>query len=350
MLAVAHTPGAGERARQLLGQFPNAHVVRPPPGIRGMVSAGRQVLTSRAKVLYLVDIGKTTAPAAVLGRLMGKRVIVDTGDACFALARSLGDRNFVGLLIVGLAEQLALRSANEIVVRGRAHAAHVPRRATYIPDLPPEGARPVPAAELCSALDLDGTFVVGIVGSLIFSPHHRVSYGWDLIEALAYTDPEVVALIVGDGSGLEPLRTRAHELGVTDRCRFVGRVPAERVHEYVNAMNAAISTQTNDIVGQVRTTAKLPLYLACGCPVLASHVGEAAILLGDLGWTLPYNGVVDREYPRRLANVIESWRLSPADQPSRRTAALGLAREAFDPQEMQERLANVISRAVQTAS
>jgi GT2 family glycosyltransferase/glycosyltransferase involved in cell wall biosynthesis len=345
VLAIAHSPSAGARAQQLLEEIPHTQILEPSRSSRSTApSAAWSVLRSRAKVLYLVDVGKTTVPAAVIGRLTRKRVIVDTGDATFALARSLGDRSRFGLAVVGAGEQLALRSAHEIVVRGRAHSAHVPRPSTHIPDLAPPGAAPAETHELRAALALQDAYVVGLVGSLILSPRLRISYGWDLIEALPRTDSSVLALIVGDGSGLEVLRQRAITLGVFDRCRFVGRVPAERISEYVSAMDVAISTQTNDLVGQVRTTAKLPLYLACGCPVLASHVGEAALLLGPLGWTLPYEGVLDRSYPARLADAIETWRLDPDGQAARRQAALALAASAFDPQVMRDGIAQVLDR------
>jgi GT2 family glycosyltransferase/glycosyltransferase involved in cell wall biosynthesis len=347
VLAIAHSPSASARAEQLLEKIPRSRVVRPSHDVRGIAVSAWLALTSRAKVLYLVDVGKTTALAALLGRLVGKRVIVDTGDACFALARSLGDRNFAGLLVVGVAEKVALRSAQEVVVRGRAHAPFVPGRATHIPDIPPAGVGPVSGANVRTSLGVDRSFVVGLVGSLNLSRRHRISYGWDLVEALSYTAPEVVALIVGDGSGLEALRGRARALAVDDRCRFVGRVPTERISQYVCAMDVALSTQTNDLVGVVRTTGKLPLYLACGCPVLASHVGEAAIVLGPLGWTVPYNGVLDRLYPRRLAAAVEAWRADPEGASNRRDTALRVAREYLDEDVMRMRLGGLIDKVTQ---
>ncbi len=344
VLAIAHSRDARLRAEQLLQGLPGAAVRGPFVGTRGAAAALAAVLRSRADVLYLVDVGKSTVPLAVLGRLLRKRVVVDTGDAGYALARSLGERGFASLALVGAGETVALRSAHEIVVRGRAHAAHVPRPATHIPDLAPPGSGPVSGAELRAELGLEEAFVVGLVGSLILSPRHRISYGWDLIEALALTDASVHALIVGDGSGLEPLRQRAATLGVDARCRFAGRVPVARVGAYIGAMNAAISTQTNDIVGRVRTTGKLPLYLASGCPVIATDVGEAALLLGPHGWTRSYAGVVDRSYPGRLAAAIEAWRLDPAAEPARRQLALRIAAEEFDPGEMRARVESLIGR------
>jgi GT2 family glycosyltransferase len=339
VLAVAGSENARLRAEQLLAGVRAQVIV--PRGVRGALLALWAVLSAGSRNLYLVDVVKATTVAAVLGRLRGRRVIVDTGDAVFALARSLGDRSFLGLLAVGVGERLALRCANRTVVRGRAHARLMPRPVTHIPDLAPPGAGPVPAEDLRRDLGLEDGYVVGLLGSLILSERLGVSYGWDLIEALVHTDPRVCGLVVGDGSGRPALEARARELGVTERCRFVGAVGPEHVCGYVCAMDAALSTQTNDVVGQVRTTGKLPLYLTCERPVLATHVGEAARLLGPHGWTLPYRGRLDRGYPPRLAERVESWRTDPEGEAGRRALAGSLAGE-FDRATMQRRLLELL--------
>jgi glycosyltransferase involved in cell wall biosynthesis len=343
VLALGHSTSALARIERLLDPDAATAICQPPPGWRGALVALRLVAGSSARTLYLVDVGISTTAAAVCGRVLQRRVVVDTGDAVYALARSLGDRSMLGQLLVGAGEQLALRSAHHVVVRGRAHSERIRRPTTFIPDVAPASARPVPAGELRATLDLQGAFVVGLVGSLILAPRLGVSYGWDLVEALPHTSSETVALIVGDGSGLAQLKARAHALGVADRCRFVGRVDDNRISEYVSAMDAAISTQTNDLVGAVRTTGKLPLYLACGCPVIASHVGEAALLLGPLGWTLRYDGVVDRAYPARLAQRLKAWQADSAGAAERRRGALAMAVAAFDVETMRARLDDVLT-------
>jgi GT2 family glycosyltransferase len=339
VLAVAGSENARLRAEQLLAGVPGK--VISPSDEQGVLRVTWAVLSSGSRNLYLIDVVKTTTVAALLGRLRGRRVIVDTGDVVFALARSLGDRSFLGLLAVGVGEGLALHCAERTVVRGRAHARLVPGPVTHIPDLAPPGSGPVPAEDLRRELGLEGGYVVGLLGSLILSRRLGVSYGWDLVEALAHTDPRVRALVVGDGSGRAVLEARAQELGVAERCRFVGAVGPERVCRYVCAMDAALSTQTNDVVGQVRTTGKLPLYLACERPVLATHVGEAARLLGPHGWTIPYWGRLDRDYPPRLAERVEAWRADPDGEAGRRALAARLAGE-FDPATMRARLRELL--------
>jgi len=282
-------------------------------------------------VAYLVDVGVRTVWAAVAARLVGVPSILDTGDAVYALERSRGGRSPIGLAAVWLGEQVALRSARHVVVRGRAHLPLVPHPATFIPDLAPGAAVPTGGGGIRKELGWESNFVVGLVGSLNYSRRLGTGYGWDLVEALPGTPRNTRALFIGDGVGRAVLESRASELGVAERCRFVGAVPPESVHRWIAAMDCAISTQTNDNVGAVRTTGKLPLYLACGCPVLATDVGEAARLLGPLGWTIPYHGIVDPSYPQRLAAAIARWAGDPRGTTGRREKALETYTANFDP-------------------
>jgi hypothetical protein len=280
--------------------------------------------------VYLVDVGLSTTVAALAGRFLGSRIVVDTGDASYALARSKGVRGPISLAAVWLGERAALSSAHVVVVRGRAHKRLLGKRCTrYIPDLPPVTAQPQAGNATRVRLGLHDATVIGLVGSINWAPRLGTTYGWDLVEALVYLPDDHRALIVGEGDGLDRLKQRARLFGVEDRCLFVGRVPRAEVAELIAAMDIAISTQTNDAVGAVRTTGKLPLYLACGRPVLASHVGEAAELLGPLGWTVRYDGTVDPTYPRRLAAAIAAWPRDAAERRTREEQALRLARAHF---------------------
>jgi glycosyltransferase involved in cell wall biosynthesis len=344
VLGIGHSVYAAYRAQQLFDGRIDTKVLLAGPGRRGVVRALRALAGTRPKVAYLVDVGLSTTTAAPVARLLGSKVVLDTGDLAFDLARSTGSRSRLGLAAVWGGEKILIGLSSHVVVRGSAHLSLLgPRPATYAPDLAPLGARPIPGDAIRERLGLEGLFVVGLVGSVVRAPRLGISYGWDLVDALPHTSTRVHALIVGGGDGLPDLRSRAQRLGITDRCHFAGYVDPDEVGEWVGAMDVGISTQSNDSAGAVRTTGKLPLYLACGCPVLASDVGEARRLLGPLGWTIPYRGVVDPVYPSRLAERIERWAGDPGGAGDRRRQALDLSRSAFDPEDVRKRVHDAIA-------
>jgi hypothetical protein len=84
---------------------------------------------------------------------------------------------------------------------------------------------------------------------------------------------------------------------------FCGRIPYPEVPLYLRVLDVALSTQTNNLPGRVRTTGKLPEYMAAERFILASRVGEAARLLPEV-MLLDYAGAVDAAYPERLATRV----------------------------------------------
>jgi glycosyltransferase involved in cell wall biosynthesis len=124
-------------------------------------------------------------------------------------------------------------------------------------------------------------------------------------------DRPVVGVVIGDGTGLPFLRERCQQYGITDRVRFLGRVPYEDLPRYLNAMDICLSTQSDDLAGRVRTTGKLPLYMACGRYILASRVGEAALVLSN-DMLVEHVGPFDPEYPARLARRVEDLLADPS--------------------------------------
>jgi glycosyltransferase involved in cell wall biosynthesis len=137
-----------------------------------------------------------------------------------------------------------------------------------------------------------------------------------------------MGLVIGDGSGLARLKERCIALGVEDRVVFVGRIPYRQLPRFINLMDICLSTQTNDTAGQVRTTGKLPIYLACGRFVLASQVGEAARVL-PAEMLVPYTGAKDIDYPGRLTARIASL-LDYPERLQQGAAGVAIAKALFD--------------------
>lgn len=272
----------------------------------------------RPALLYVLNTALPGAPMAVWRRrTSGLPFLLDTGDVIHEMARRSGIGAGWRLPLLWMIEQSAWRSADRIVVRGTRHAEHLQNlglRAALIRDGYAE-QQSVPATavdSLKARLGLNGRVVVGLMGSQVWSPRLQICYGWDLIRAMpALRDLPVTAVIIGDGNGQPWLHEEARRLGVQDQIVFTGRIPYAEVPTYMRLLDVALSTQTNNLPGQVRTTGKIPEYMAAGCFILASRVGEAALLLPE-SMLVPYDGEVDNAYPARLAERIRHLVLNPS--------------------------------------
>jgi glycosyltransferase involved in cell wall biosynthesis len=309
---------AGERARQFvqewrrMGYSCEASIsYRPARKWKGIARFIVTSIRQRPDLVYIVDTAYAGVFAAVAASgLLRCRVLTDTGDAAYELARSTGNYSRWQLGLIRLVEHLALHRVDGVVVRGSFHRELLRNQGVRSVEFIPDGAQAVgigpeefgKAEVLRAHLGFEGSLVVGIVGSMIWSERYQMCYGWDVVEAMAFlTDVNVRALLVGDGDGRARLEARARVLGVLERVQFVGRVEAAELLPYLLAMDVCISTQSNDTPGWVRTTGKLPLYLAAGRYVVATDVGEAHRVLPEVGCLLPYAGVRDDEHPARLA-------------------------------------------------
>jgi len=289
-------------------------------GRRGEVARNWNVELRRFKpsVIYVVNTAMPGVALAAWWRLRHRTpFILDTGDAVFAMAQSSGVGAGWRLPWLWLFERLGQRLAHTVVVRGTRHREHLLaeglRRVELIRDgcAGQQEVAPEAVAALRRKLGLEGRFVVGVMGSLVWSPRFRRCYGWDLVEALAQLrDLPVTGLVIGDGNGRAWLEAQAKHHGTSGQMAFCGRIPYADVPAHLRLMDIALSTQTNNLPGQVRTTGKLPEYMAAGCFILASRVGEAALLLPEM-MLVDYEGEVDTRYPARLATRIRGLMAEP---------------------------------------
>ena len=308
---------SGQRAHLLFAGLDcrTSYQYRSGSKLGSFVRFVRTALRERPSIVYVIDTVWSSVIASLIAKvLLGCRFVLDTGDAAYALSRSIGRRNHLGSLAVWLMEWAALHAADDVVVRGRYHRLYLRDRGLgsviEIPDClpldrPSEAALNNSARALRASIGLSDTLTVGLVGRFQWSPRLRTTYGWDLVEAMRFLEGlPIHAVLIGEGDGLNHLRRRIEELGLNRRFTILGAVGPDRIDEYVRIIDVCLSTQSDDLVGWVRTTSKLPLYLVNNRFVLATDVGQAS-------WVLPpemrlsYHGVVDREYPMRLAARLE---------------------------------------------
>jgi len=96
----------------------------------------------------------------------------------------------------------------------------------------------------------------------------------------------------------------------------------------------------------VRTTGKLPLYLATGRYILASDVGEARIVLSK-EMRVPYEGAKDPGYPQRLKARIETI-LEHPEMLNASTMNVAIAKKHFDYAILGDRMRQVIEATIES--
>lgn len=342
----------GIRARGLFGSTAlkgHAEIFyREQRGLAALFFFMRAVIRLRPDLICVINIGYAGAGCALFFRLIsGIPYIIDTGDLLYEMAvlTRKGSRLFRQHL--RLCEYAALKLARGIVVRGSAHVSLLRQRGFdnvfFIPDgIWPGHSRPLDATGLRAELGLEDRFVVGVVGSCVWVPALDWAYGLDLVEIMACLKQHPVhGIMIGGGDGLERVRERARQAGVEDRIIFPGHIPYDRLPLWISLFDFAISTQNNTLAAEVRTTGKLPEYLACGRYVIASRVGEAKRLLPP-EMLVGYTGCRDYGYGGRVAEriirVMAERQKPPVDFPE----GVDIARAHFDYEMLGKRLREAI--------
>jgi glycosyltransferase involved in cell wall biosynthesis len=305
--------GLGERARWIArAAGPDASIVFRAGGRAGAIAAfvGR-VRAARPRLVYLVDTSIATVVAGRWARRLGARVVLDTGDATAALTRATGRLGPLGAFGAPRFERAAYALATTIVVRSEELGRHVRSLVDRPILVVPDGYDP-------ALVDGSGgehhrrqwgvderRIVIGVLGSAHWNARRQWCYGCDAIEAVAAARrPDVVGALLVRGDGLPKLRALAEARHVRDRVVFADPGDPRVAWQQLAAVDVALSTQTNDVVGRVRTTGKLVQYMAAGRFILASRVGAAASLLPD-EMLVDYHGAWDESYFARLAARID---------------------------------------------
>ncbi|MBI3949808.1 MAG: glycosyltransferase [Acidobacteria bacterium] len=305
----------GIRAQALAARLSDEYDIRllyrSAHKLRSLVRFFLDLLRIRPRLSYVFDMSYSGVLAAVFYKILARnRLLIETGDVIYELAKSMGRRSWAGLWLTKQLEALSLKSADRMVVRGTRHKEWLDAQGIHPVDVIQDGVeldkfKPLDATALRRQYQLDGVLTVGLVGTPIWNERWDMGYGWELVEVLRLLkDAPVKGILIGDGSGISRLKARAREYGIEDKLLFLGHVPPDQLPLYLNLIDVCLSTQTNDLVGQVRTTGKLPLYLATGRYILASKVGEAALVLDD-EMLVEYDGIKDACYPQRLADRIQ---------------------------------------------
>jgi glycosyltransferase involved in cell wall biosynthesis len=136
---------------------------------------------------------------------------------------------------------------------------------------------PQPAAvDLRESLGAEDRFLVSYIGTV------GMAHGLDTLlgaaEKLQYTHPNVMFMLVGEGSEKAAITSSAGSRGLTN-VRFIGEQPRERVPDYIRASDVClVMLRKSDIFKTVIPT-KMLEFMACGRPAILGVEGQARTIL-----------------------------------------------------------------------
>jgi glycosyltransferase involved in cell wall biosynthesis len=254
-----------------------------------------RALVHGATVLHIHNPPDVFFPAGALYRLAGRTVIFDHHDLFpETIAVKLGSP--AAARLAELAERLTLRVANHVIVTNESYA-EVARRdggkrladITVVRNGPPAAWTRVPARPREGPLDEVALVYLGAI-----SAQDGVEGLAPILARLTTGSGSVGAslTIVGDGDARPALTRALAEHGVLDRVQFAGRVPPDRVPEFLQAADVCVDPAPATDVNARSTMTKIAEYLALGKPVVAYDLletrrtaADSALLVapGDVG-------------------------------------------------------------------
>jgi glycosyltransferase involved in cell wall biosynthesis len=137
---------------------------------------------------------------------------------------------------------------------------------------------PRPCDHIKEKYALEDSFVVGHVG--VLREWLDLEPLFIAIRKLA-SKINVKLLIVGGGAGYDKTVEMAGDLGILDHTIFTGTVPYSQVPEYISCMDVGVIPFKQDSVSNNSLPLKLFEYMACGVPVVSTHVDAIQKKLGS---------------------------------------------------------------------
>jgi hypothetical protein len=330
----------GQRLRRLLEPlgaellpFEHAHKAR------SALALWRELRRRRPRLVVMEGTGVAGGLTVMLARrALGVPYVVSSGDAVGPYL-SLRSRA-AGLIGERYERALCRRCAGYVgwtpYLAGRALTFGAPRAMTaagWARETPDAGARAAVRARLGISPD---ALVVGLAGSLNWRERTGYAYGAELVRAVrALRRRDIVACVIGDGSGLQRLKELAgDDLG--SRVLLPGAVAPEAVADHLGAFDLASLPQSVDGVGSFRYSTKLSEYLAAGLPVITGQTPMAYDLDEGFLWRLPGDAPWSAEYVQALVVLLEA--LTPEQLAERRAAIAGRRLDPFDMAAQQRRM------------
>jgi len=107
-------------------------------------------------------------------------------------------------------------------------------------------------------------------------PVKGVQYLLKAMEIVCEVLPDAKLILVGDGEEREKLECLTNSLGMRDRVQFVGRIPHEKIPDYLYQADIFVLPSLSEGLAIVILEA-----MACGLPIVATRVGGVPDIIED---------------------------------------------------------------------
>ena len=128
-----------------------------------------------------------------------------------------------------------------------------------------------PDVALKAQLGLSGASVIGFIGS--FYAYEGLDLLLDALPDILAKRPDVRVLLVGGGPQDAALKEQAHQLGITEKVVFTGRVPHDQVQRYYDLVDVLAYPRHSMRLTNLVTPLKPLEAMAQGRVLVASDVG-----------------------------------------------------------------------------
>lgn len=203
------------------------------------------------------------------------------------------------------------------------------------------GARRVDAGALRTALNLDGKFVAGYIGT------HGMAHGLEtLLDAaeLLQANPDtrdVRILFVGDGARKALLQEAAAQQGLSN-VLFVPSVPKGEVINYLSLLDVAIVHLKSSDLFEAVIPSKIFESMALGIPIMMGVRGEALRIVETAGAGLAF----EPENAVALTEVIATVRNDPTIHLAMRDAGMRTAKQ-YDRLRLAQEMLDTLKKVAQ---
>lgn len=131
-----------------------------------------------------------------------------------------------------------------------------------------------------SRLGITDEDVIMYVSTLSLA-NHPVDLLLHAMAELVRSRPNTLLVIVGGGPDLELLQTMAEDIGIANRCRFVGRVDSTDIPALFRLADVSVDPVEDNLVARARFPLKIIESFAAGVPVVTGDVGDRRTMIGD---------------------------------------------------------------------